>query len=96
MENDQVLESVHLLEAAMVQYEAMALADQGDFSGAQNKMQTFQAKLEHRLSHSPSRELEQLQKVGKSMMDEVLHKKGYSKLGRKKLRSSMYTLRKKR
>jgi Ca-activated chloride channel family protein len=95
-ENDQVLENVHLLEAALVQYEAMALADQGDFSGAQNTMQAFQTKLEHRLSHSPSPELEQLQKASKSMMDDVLHKEGYSKLGRKKLRSSMYSLRKKR
>ncbi len=95
MENDQVIENVHLLEAALVQYEAMTLADQGDFSGAQNRMQAFQTKLEQRLSQSPSPQLEHLQKVGQSMMDEVLHKAGYSKLGRKKLRSSMYTLRKK-
>jgi Ca-activated chloride channel family protein len=95
-ENEQVLENVHLLEAAFVQYQAMELADQGDFSEAQRMMRAFQEKLEHEIAHSGSLELQRLQQLNEQMMDDVLKEEVYTKKARKDLRSTMYSLRKRR
>ncbi len=95
-ENDQVLENVQILEAAFVQYEAMEMADRGNFSGAQQTMQMFQAKLGEKISQTGSANLMRVQEQNKQMMDEVLSEKKYDKASRKKLRSSMYELRKRR
>ncbi|MFX1284452.1 MAG: VWA domain-containing protein [Promethearchaeota archaeon] len=95
-EDDQVLENVHLLEAAFVQYEAMEMADQGNFSGAQRTMHMFQDKLERRISQTGSTNLQRLQTQNVQMLNDVLNEEKYSKTARKKLRSTMYNLRKRR
>ena len=95
-ENEDVLENVHMLEAAFVQYQAMELADQGDFSGAQQTMHSFQQKLGQRVAQSGSSQLKKVQEINEQMMEEVLSEKNYSKKSRKDLRSTMYSLRKQR
>ncbi|MHA2074783.1 MAG: vWA domain-containing protein [Candidatus Hodarchaeales archaeon] len=95
-ENEDVLENVHLLETASVQYEAMEMADRGDFSGAQRVMKSMQSKLSAQVSKSGSIQLKQLHEQNTRMMDEVLREERYDKGTRKELRSSMYKLRKRR
>ncbi|MHA2203141.1 MAG: vWA domain-containing protein [Candidatus Hodarchaeales archaeon] len=95
-ENDQVLENVHILEAAYTQYEAMEMADSGDFLGAQRTMHMFQEKLDRHISQTGSANLQRLQEQQSEMMKDVLSEEKYSKGARKKLRSSMYDLRKRR
>jgi hypothetical protein len=95
-ENEDVLENVHLLETASVQYEAMEMADRGDFSGAQRVMKSMQSKLSAQVSKSGSIQLKQLHEQNTRMMDEVLREERYDKGTRKELRSSMYELRKRR
>jgi Ca-activated chloride channel family protein len=95
-ENDQVLENVHILEAAYTQYKAMEMADRGDFSGAQETMHMFQEKLGQQISQTGSANLQRLQEQQSEMLKEVLSEEKYTKGTRKKLRSSMYDLRKKR
>lgn len=95
-ENDQVLENVHILEAAYTQYEAMEMADRGDFSGAQRTMYMFQEKLDRQISQTGSANLQRLQEQQTDMLKDVLSEEKYTKGARKKLRSSMYDLRKRR
>ncbi|UCG04113.1 MAG: VWA domain-containing protein [Candidatus Heimdallarchaeota archaeon] len=95
-ENDQVLENVHILEAAYTQYEAMEMADLGDFSGAQRTMHMFQEKLDRQISQTGSVNLQRLHEQQSEMLRDVLSEEKYSKGTRKKLRSSMYDLRKRR
>jgi len=96
MEDDHILENVHLLEAAFVQYEAMAMADHGDFSGAQQTMNMFQEKLNRKISQTGSANLQRLQAQNVQMLNDVLSEEKYTKTGHKKLRSSIYDLRKRR
>ncbi len=95
-ENDQVLENVHILEAAYTQYQAMEMADRGDFSGAQRTMHMFQEKLDRQISQTGSANLQRLQEQQSEMLKDVLSEEKYTKGARKKLRSSMYDLRKRR
>lgn len=95
-ENDQVLENVHILEAAFVQYDVMEMADQGNFSGAQHIMQVFQEKLDRQISQTGSANLQRVQEQNKQILDGVLSEDKYTKSARKKLRSTMYDLRKRR
>ncbi|MFX0015221.1 MAG: VWA domain-containing protein [Promethearchaeota archaeon] len=96
-ENEQVLENVYLLEAAFVQYEAMEMADRGDFSGAQRTMHKFQEKLDSQISQTGgSVSLKNLQEQNIQILSNVLSEERYTKGSRKKLRSVMYDLRKRR
>ncbi|UCE14107.1 MAG: VWA domain-containing protein [Candidatus Heimdallarchaeota archaeon] len=95
-EDDHVLENVSILEAASVQYEAMEMADQGDFLGAQHTMQTFQEKLGQRVAQTGSPALMKLKEQSAQMLSDVLSEDKYTKSSRKKLRSAMYDLRKRR
>ena len=85
-----------MLEAAFVQYEVIEIADQGNFSGAQHAMQMFQEKLDQKISQTGSANLQRVQEQNKQMLDEVLSEDKYSKSACKKLRSTMYDLRKRR
>lgn len=93
-ENDEVIENVHLLETAFVQYEAMEMADRGDFTGAQRVMKVMQKKLKVQAVQSGSTNLKRLHKQNETMIDEVLTEEKYDKGTRKDLRSTMYKLRK--
>ena len=95
-EDDQVPENVHILEAAFIQYEAMEMADQGNFSGAQRAMHMFQEKLERQISQTGSLNLQKLQEQNVQMLNDVLSEEKYTKATRKQLRSTMYDLRKRR
>jgi Ca-activated chloride channel family protein len=95
-EDDEVLENVYVLEAAYTQYEAMEMADRGDFSGAQRFMSVFQEKLDQHIAQTGSVNLQRLQVQQREIANDVLSEEKYTKGARKKLRSSMYDLRKRR
>ncbi len=96
IEDEHVIENVHLLETALIQYEAMEMADQGDYKGAQRVMKVMQEKLKTQVAQTGSINLQRLHQQNALMMDEVLNEEKYDKVTRKKLRSSMYELRKRR
>ncbi len=93
-ENEEVIENVHLLETAYVQYEAMEMADRGDFSGAQRVMNVMQSKLSAKVAQTGSVHLKELHEQNVKMMDDVLQEEKYDSGTRKQLRSTMYKLRK--
>ena len=95
-EDDEVLENVHILEAANIQYEAMEMADRGDFSKAQKTMYMFQEKLDQHIAQTGSVNLQRLQEQQREIAKDVLSEEKYTKGARKKLRTSMYDLRKRR
>ena len=95
-ESDQVLENVHILEAAFTQHETMEMADRGDFLGAQWTMHMFQEKLEKKIAQTGSWDLQKLQKRNVQMLNDLLKEEKYTKDARKKLHYTMYDLWKKR
>jgi len=79
----------HMLETAFVQYEAMEMADRGDFTGVQRVMKVMQKKLKVQAVQSGSANLKRLHEQNETMMNEVLTEEKYDKGTRKDLRSTM-------
>ncbi|MFX0085902.1 MAG: VWA domain-containing protein [Candidatus Hodarchaeota archaeon] len=96
IEDEHVIENVHLLETAFIQYEVMRMADRGDFKGALRVMEVMQEKLKTQVAQTGSINLQRLHQQNALMMDEVLNVEKYDRVTRKQLRSSMYELRKRR
>ena len=94
-ELDEIIENAHLLEAVFIHQEVIDFADQGQFSNAQKTMNHFQQKLQERIVKTGgSQILEKLQSTNARILSDMLNEESYSKLNRKKMTSTMYSIRK--
>ncbi len=94
-EDDEIIENAHLLEAVFIHQEVINFADQGQFSNAQRTMNEFQQKLKERIEKTGgSQILEKLQSTNTSILSDMLDQESYSKVNRKKMTATMYSLRK--
>ena len=94
-EVDEIIENAHLLEAVFIHQEVIDFADQGQFSNAQKTMNHFQQKLQERIVKTGgSQILEKLQSTNARILSDMLNEESYSKLNRKKMTSTMYSIRK--